>query len=82
MVGLTDEPQFEINPDNEPEPLPKNLGELGYSAAWKASPGKFDVDPAKRGTALTTDEARAYLRKAGGDKNRARQLARQDGRHF
>lgn len=33
-------------------------------------------------TALTADEARGYLQKAGGDANKARALARKDGRSF
>jgi len=31
---------------------------------------------------LTSDEAREYLKRAGGDKNKARDLARKDGRTF
>lgn len=34
------------------------------------------------GNPLTHEEARDYLRKAGGDKNKARQMARKDGRAF
>jgi len=37
---------------------------------------------AKKGTALTMEEAGEYLRKAGGDKAKARQLAKADGRTF
>lgn len=37
----------------------------------------------KRGSGpVTATEAKAYLNRAGGDKNKARQLARQDGRTF
>ena len=44
-------------------------------------------DTKKKGTAtppttLTADEAREYLRKAGGDKNKAREMAKKDGRSF
>jgi hypothetical protein len=41
-----------------------------------AHPGKT------KGTALTMDEAGDYLRKAGGDKAKARELAKADGRTF
>jgi hypothetical protein len=42
---------------------------------------QFPKDLAGQG-ALNADEARAYLQKAGGDKAKARDLAKQDGRTF
>jgi hypothetical protein len=84
MVGLAGEPQFEIDPDSEPEPLPRSLGELGYSAARRAAPNSFNGGGASNsaGTPLSVDEARQYLRKAGGNRQRAEALARADGRTF
>jgi hypothetical protein len=84
MVGLAGEPQFEIDPDSEPEPLPRSLGELGYSAARRAAPNSFNGGgaPNSAGTPLSVDEARQYLRKAGGNRQRAQDLARADGRTF
>jgi hypothetical protein len=84
MVGLAGEPQFEIDPDSEPEVLPRSLGELGYSAARRAAPNSFNGGGASNsaGTPLSVDEARQYLRKAGGNRQRAEALARADGRTF
>lgn len=63
--------------------LPKFLAQLGMMSAGQGggaatTPPAAGIPPAK----LSADEARAYLRKAGGDKAKARALARQDGRTF
>jgi len=83
MVGVTGEPQWEVDPDTEPQPLPRSLGELGYNAARNAAPRSFggNGSAAKR-TPLSVDEARQYLRLASGNRQRAEALARQDGRTF
>jgi hypothetical protein len=86
MVGLAGEPQFEIDPDSEPEPLPRSLGELGFNAARNAAPRSFNAggnSPASaQGAPLSVDEARQYLRRAGGDRKKAESMARRDGRTF
>ncbi len=84
MVGIAGEPEFEIDPDSEPETLPRSLGELGYSAARRAAPNSFNGGGASNsaGMPLSVDEARQYLRKAGGNRQRAEALARADGRTF
>jgi hypothetical protein len=84
MVGLAGEPQFEIDPDSEPEPLPRSLGELGYSAARRAAPNSFNGGGVANsaGTPLSVDEARQYLRRAGGDRKKAESMAQRDGRTF
>jgi hypothetical protein len=42
----------------------------------------IDAETGKGSGPLSLDEAKDYLQKAGGDKEKARQLARQDGRTF
>ena len=42
---------------------------------------KGKTSPVKTGS-LSMDEAKNYLRLAGGDKNKARQMATEDGRSF
>jgi hypothetical protein len=85
MVGINGEPQWEVDPDADPEALPKSLGELGYSAARKAAPNSFNAGAAATtpsGKSLSVDDARQYLRRAGGDRNKAESMARRDGRTF
>ena len=83
VVGVAGEPQWEVDPDAEPQPLPRSLGELGYNAARNTAPRSFGGNGSGvKGTPLSVDEARQYLRKAGGNRQRAEALARQDGRTF
>jgi hypothetical protein len=86
MVGLADEPQWEVDPDREPEALPRSLGELGYNAARNAAPRSFVANgngsASSPGKPLSVDEAGQYLRRAGGDRKKAESMARRDGRTF
>ena len=86
MVGVAGEPEWEVDPDAEPQPLPKSLGELGYNAARNAAPRSFGASgngsASSPGKPLSVDEARQYLRRAGGDRKKAESMARRDGRAF
>jgi hypothetical protein len=86
MVGVAGEPEWEVDPDAEPQPLPKSLGELGYNAARNAAPRSFSANgngsASSPGKPLSVDEARQYLRRAGGDRKKAESMARRDGRAF
>jgi hypothetical protein len=74
--------------------LPKEQGALQQSAdelnrqAQKivedARQARVTAQPkgSRKGTQLTDDEARDYLKRAGGDKNKARKMATQDDRKF
>ncbi|HUV26990.1 MAG TPA: hypothetical protein VMW34_06455 [Anaerolineales bacterium] len=53
--------------------IPKIIGTKGYQAGRAVNVA---------GKPLTEEEAREYMRKAGGDKEKARKLARMDGRRF
>jgi hypothetical protein len=63
-------------------------GKMQLSAARRTAEALFSGRPqsklpsTKKGTALTIEEAGEYLKKAGGDKAKARQLAKADGRTF
>jgi hypothetical protein len=46
------------------------------------TPPTDSATPPASGTPITEEEAREYLEKAGGDKGKARELARRDGRTF
>jgi hypothetical protein len=48
----------------------------------RAAPPSASTGQGNAGKALSLDEARGYLTKAGGDKDRARALAKADGRSF
>jgi len=86
MVGVAGEPEWEVDPDAEPQPLPKSLGELGYNAARNAAPRSFGANgngsASSPGKPLSVTEARQYLRQAGGDRKKAESMARRDGRTF
>jgi hypothetical protein len=88
FVGINDEPQWEVDPNSTPAQLPRSLGELGYQRAQQAAPNSFNAggsnspNSSGMGKPLTAVEAQQYLQRAGGDKNRARALAKQDGRSF
>lgn len=47
-----------------------------------AGGGSSNTNSLKQNQQLSLEEARGYLQRAGGDKNKARQLAKQDGRTF
>ena len=60
--------------DNQVKILGSGVPKAGWQVKAEAT--------AKKGTPLTMDEAGDYLRKAGGDKAKARQLAKAAGRTF
>jgi hypothetical protein len=63
--------------DDQRKQIVDTMKQLG-SAKMKAVSG----GGSKEGGKLTVDEAREYLKKAGGDKDKARKMAKDDGRNF
>jgi hypothetical protein len=70
--------------DNTPDDDPRKPGliEWAKQTLGIGNSGGSTPSPSAKGKPLSQDEAMQYLKKAGGDKNKARNMAKKDGRSF
>jgi hypothetical protein len=74
-----DKAASKIDPNNLPKTVMVN-GKERRVVGYNQKTGKVQV--ATEGEPVSIDEAKDYLKRAGGDKDKARQMAKQDGRAF
>jgi hypothetical protein len=68
--------------DDQRKQIVQTMKQLGEAKKKALASGGQSQNAESKGGKLTVDEARDYLQKAGGDKVKARQMAKADGRSF